>query len=60
MMSGRGYQALGPLCVLASDNCDAILVGSGHGFPAARGPPLPSSAGPTSEPIRPLSDGESP
>jgi hypothetical protein len=45
MIGGRGYQALDPLCVLASDYCGATFVGSAHGFPPARGPPLPSNAG---------------
>jgi hypothetical protein len=41
MISGLGYQALGPLCVLAPDHCGATFAGLAHGFPAARGPPLP-------------------
>lgn len=55
MVGGRGYQALGPLCVLASDHCRATLADLAHGFPAARGPPMPSSAGLVSGPIRPPS-----
>jgi hypothetical protein len=45
MIGGRSYQALGPHCVLAPDHCSAILVASRCGLPAARGPPLRSSAG---------------
>lgn len=52
MIGGRSYQALGPHCVLAPDHCNAILVGSRYGLPAARGPPLQSSAGFVSRPIR--------
>lgn len=52
MIGGRSYQALGPHCVLVPDYCSAILIGSRYGLPAARGPPLPSSAGFVSRPIR--------
>jgi hypothetical protein len=45
MIGGRGYQALDPLCVLAPDHCSPNFSGSAHWLPAARGPPLPSSAG---------------
>ena len=41
MIGGLGYQALGPLCVLAPGHCGATFAGLAHGFPAARGPPMP-------------------
>jgi len=53
MIGGLGYQALGPLCVLAPDDCGATFAGSAHGLPAARGPPLASRAGFTSGPMQP-------
>jgi hypothetical protein len=40
MIGGRGYEARGPLCLLAPGNCGAILVGSSHRPANARGPPL--------------------
>lgn len=52
MIGGRGYQALGPLCVIAPDYCGATFAGSAQAFHAARGPPLPSGAGSVSGPIR--------
>jgi hypothetical protein len=45
MIGGRGYEALGPHCVLALEHCSAIPAASPHRLPAARGPPLPSGAG---------------
>jgi hypothetical protein len=54
MINGRGYQALDLLCALALDHCGASFGGSARGLPAVRGPPLPSSAGSASRPIRPL------
>jgi hypothetical protein len=52
MIGGRGYQALGPHCVLALEHCSAIPDGSPNRLPAARGPPLRPGAGCVSTPIR--------
>jgi hypothetical protein len=43
MIGGRGYQTLGPHCVLAPEHCSAIPVGSPYRLPAARGPPQPQA-----------------
>jgi len=45
MMGERGYQALDPLCVSASNGCDATFIDSAHEFPTARGPPPPLERG---------------
>ena len=45
MIGGRGYQALDPLCVSASNGCGATFTDSAHEFPAARGPPPPLKRG---------------
>jgi hypothetical protein len=39
MIGGRGCQALGPLCVLASSLCGLASVGLAQRLPAARSPP---------------------
>jgi hypothetical protein len=39
MIGGRGYQALDPLCVSASNSCGATFADSAHELPAARAPP---------------------
>jgi len=52
MISGLGYEALGPHCVLALEYCSAIPGASPYRLSAARGPPLLSDAGFVSGPIR--------
>ena len=39
MIDGRGYQALGPLCVLHDGHCSLASVGLAKRLPAARSPP---------------------
>jgi hypothetical protein len=45
MISGRRYQALGPLCVSAPFSQCIRPANWAHQLPAARGPPLPQERG---------------